>query len=209
MRIYRSLETLPIITFWKIQKDENILLLDIDYKEGKVYSNADIAEIENVWLKMQDEYFVMQDSPESEKHLRSINEKLKLSLKLQTLQDIGNAFVYLLQVADVVDEKWFSAEKNKAYDLLKKCAPNYKGNSFKTIPEILSDISQLMKSTTNIYNERVKVLGNKAEKKIENIFKTIAKIGAAIGMQLNPHTMSVSEYIAYLQIALENGKKDQ
>ena len=57
IELINSLDTLKILRFWQIIKEKNVLLLDLDHKEGKKYTKDQLEEIESTWLKLYDEYF--------------------------------------------------------------------------------------------------------------------------------------------------------
>lgn len=203
LRIYRSLSEINIILFWKILTENAIHLLDIDYIEGKQYTAQELAEMQTVWIELYDAWYIASDNRQGEQLFNQDCEKLKLLLRIGNLEEVRKLYLYLQLIQSAISTESFAEKANQAYDLLKISSPKYRGNMFADIATILSDIDRMQKSAANMYNEKIQVVDKKAKKAVSSIFKSIAQIGTALGMQLNPHIMSVMEFLEYQKLALD------
>src|SRR5690348_4844742 len=75
-----NLESLKIVTFWKIVETNDVELLDAKYKHGNKYSNEQIIYLNSYWVKLYDEFYNLRNN-KSGKYLMNKNSELsELSL---------------------------------------------------------------------------------------------------------------------------------
>lgn len=83
---YKSLDKLKILTFWQIIKDKNILLLDFDYVEDKKYSKEQLKELEDTWLRLYDEYYILLNDSKSKYKMNKTFDELKTRDKINQIK---------------------------------------------------------------------------------------------------------------------------
>lgn len=205
--ITESLDRLKILTFWEIQKTQNIYLIDNLWKKDKEYSKEETDYIQGVWNDLYDDYFKIKNDSRSIKYLRDLKDEAMLVFKIELLSNIYN---YLDGV-----------EKNKTFlkdEDYKALIENARQSVFKiqtgvqlppNVKNILEIINRLIAGFVNKYNLQKKKVESETNKNIQNVFEVVASVGLALNMQLNVNEMVVTEWIAYENMAIAKNKKSQ
>ena len=199
--------TLPILVFWEIIKQNNLKLLDVNFKENKEYHDFDLKLINDTWNDLYDDLFVLKNNSEAKYYLKSNVDRLLLVHINNLLNDIRERYILLYNIKD--EEfltEWITEKKIILYNEIKEIQPKARINQFDDILVLIENVEGLIKSNQNLYNEKSNVIEKKIDNKIQNIYSTIAKLGSALGYQLNVKEMSVLEYLAYEKQAEELSK---
>lgn len=196
LHLYTSLDTLKILTFWKIIKDKNILLLDFDYFDGKKYNEAQKNEIEQLWFRLYDEYFILLDDSKSRFELSKSFDELKVRDKINQIKNNYDTLVYLHKFASVLDDKDRIKYEQEIYSILKKIEPKIKPMYFGGIEANLVNLDKVIKSLINQYNLNHKQNNDKIDKEIKNVYEVVANAESWLERNLNINDMVVSHWIA-------------
>lgn len=208
LHLYTSLDTLKILTFWQILKDKNAFLLDFDYKEGKKYSDAEKEQINEVWLRLYDEYFVLRDSSKSRMELIKAFDELNLMQKITEIKQNAEFLIKLKGYYGLVPDKQLMEYEQKIYEIVKKIEPKIKPKYFDGIDANISNLDRVLKSYINKYNEEFKKRENAVENEITNVYEIVANAESWLERNLNINEMVVSHWLA-IEKQIDNKAKAQ
>lgn len=206
LHAYRSLDTLKILTFWSIIKDKNILLLDFDYVDGKKYTAEQQNELENLWFRLYDEYFILMDDNKSKYELNKSFSELKIRDKIT---QIKNNFDFLSHLKGFSQSLDISKYEQETYERLKKIEPKMRLKYFDGIDANLIILDKVIKSLINQYNIEHKQNEKTIEKEIKNVYEVVANAESWLERNLNINDMVVSHWIAIRNQILEKQKAQQ
>lgn len=197
-----------ILKFWEIIKNNNdYKLLDINYSKDKAYTSDELRLLSNTWNRLYDEYFTLKDNKDAKYFLKLSNDALIIIQELSLLEDYKERFILLYELQDQEELIDFVIEKKVLLcNEIKETFPKLKFNQFYDISALIDFVDSVIKAKTNIYNEKFNVLGEKVDKKVQNIYRDVVNIGRELGMQLNVNIMSVAEFIEYERTAIESSK---
>lgn len=200
-----SLDTVKILTFWEIQKTQNIYLIDSLWHKGKEYSNEQSDYINGIWSDLYDDYFKVKNDSRSMKYLRDLKEEAMLVFKIELL---SNIYTHL----DTVQNNKTFLTDDDYKDLIESARQSiFKIQTGVQLPpdvyKIKDVINKLLAGFVNRYNLQKKKVDSETNKKIQNVFEVVAAVGLALNMQLNVNEMSVSEWLAYESMAITKLKK--
>lgn len=217
LKVYDSLEVLKILTFWKINQTGNIFLLDKDFFEGKLYTEKESACVQEIWFRLQDEYYKLQNDPKQRAKIRSSKERMLLQFKVQTLINHLEFYERFFRYADLLDTKSYVEQEHKLFKLFKELGFTKKVSPFASPEEKLNIVSRYVSA---VYG-KLKRLNNEVEKElgeqINNMYIQVVSIERVIERPIpNIENITVMQWIAYEQQANEiikahkkvnNGKK--
>lgn len=217
LKVYDSLDTLKIITFWKINQTGNIYLLDKNFFEGKLYTNKEVIYIQELWLRLQDEYYKLQNDPKQRAKLRTSKERMLLMFKTQTIIHHLGFYERFFKYSELLDTKKFLEQEAELFNIFTKLGLNKKINPLALPQEKL----RIVQKYTEAVIARLKRLQNEVEEdskeEIQNIYSQVVSIEKIIDRPIpNIEEISVMQWIAYEQQAKEiiqaqkranNGKK--
>lgn len=208
IKYYKSLDKLKILTFWQILKDKNILLLDFDYYDGKKYSEAQKNEIEQTWLRLYDEYFVLLNDGKSKSKMdKSINE-LKLREKINQIKNNYDFLVKLTSFRGMLPDEDILKHEHTVYNILKQIEPKIKILLFDGIEANLKNLDRVLKSLVNSYNRNHKENDVLVTKEIQNVYDVVASAESWLERSIPISDMVVSHWIA-IQNQIKDKQKAQ
>lgn len=201
-----SLDTVRILTFWEIQKTQNLCLLDSNWHKGKTYSKEETQYIHSVWSDLYDEYFKIKNDSRSIKYLRDLKEEAMLVFKIELLSNIYTHLDTLQKNKTfLTDEDYNSILENTRQSIFKiQTGVQLPPNVF----DMMHVVKRLLDGFVNKYNLQKKNNERETNKKIQNVFKVVANVGFALNMQLNVNEMVVTEWISWENMAITKLKKD-
>jgi hypothetical protein len=204
--IQDSLDNLRILTFWEIQKTQNINLLDTLWTKDKVYTKEQETYINGIWTELYDEYFSIKNDSRSLKYLRELKEEAILFFNIELLSNIHKHLDTVQKNKTFLTDADYKAIIESARQSILKIQTGIQlpPNVF----DMMTIINRLLAGFVNKYNIQKKKNDNDTNKKIQNVFEVVASVGLALNMQLNVNQMSVSEWIAYEKMAITKLKKD-
>lgn len=203
-----SLDLLNIVVFWRIVDDGSIQELDLNYRRNKVYNEQELNELGKHWAKLYDQFYEYR-SNKSGKYLINKNYELaQLSLKLQLLSDIENRLILLLNIGDnKVFREFIKIRTVDVVNDFKKLYPKVRISVFDSITELLTVVQSVIKSQTNIFDEKTGAKENVVQKQRETIYEIVAMMSKILGYSLNINTMSCMEFLGHENLINSTSKK--
>lgn len=193
---YKSLDKLKILTFWQIIKDKNILLLDFDYYDGKKYTDDQKHEIEQTWLRLYDEYYLLLDDSKSKFNMNKTFDELKLRDKINQIKYNYDFLVSLSGYIGVLPTDDINKYEQETYKRLKTIDNRIKPKYLDGIKANLDNLDRVLKSLINKYNAEHKENLKNVNKEIDNVYDVVANAEGWLERNLNINDMVVSHWIA-------------
>jgi hypothetical protein len=181
---YQSLETFPLVEWWKLLNKE------IELKEVSQEKLNDLY----------DEYFERMNNSKAKFMLRESMALDREFYKMNLIVEYIKNYNSLLKIPEIKIQEELKAQ---FLDSLKQLFPLVKLSVFSTLEEISQTLILLYNGQNEIIQEKQKE-NNENEK--TNIYKIVANISVSLNLKLNPTELSVAEFIEYYKIAEENGK---
>lgn len=204
MNLVKSNDELILYTFWDITENGNYLLLDKDYSETTQYSSEQIDVCYNLWLKLWDDYFEMENSSKNRNYLIKRKQQIELLHKINTLYNIVQTLVYLYENKGILSDEDYIKHEQKFYSITSIVASNFKPRYFDGIPQNVSNIDRIIRGFETTYKIKHKSEINLENKVKQNRFKEIANVSKVLMMQLDSKKMSVNEWLSYRELAKES-----
>jgi hypothetical protein len=206
IKLINSLDNLKILTFWKILKDKNVLLLDAEYKEGKKYSKGQLNEMQNTWLKLYDEYYVLLDDSKSRSNMSKTFNELQLRDKINQIKYNYDFLVSLLKCENDIDVSKYEQE---TYARLKVIDKRIKPKYFEGIQANLDNLNRVIKSLVNKYNIEHKENQSNVQKEIDNVYDVVASAESWLERTLPIDDIVVTRWISYQKQIKDKQKAQQ
>ena len=206
LHLYTSLDKLKILSFWAIIKEKNILLLDFDYFNGKKYTAEQQNEIESLWFRLYDEYFLLTNDNKSKFELNKSFSELKIRDKITQIKNNFDFLSHLKAFKDTLD---ITSYEQETYERLKKIEPKIRLKYFEGIDENLIVLDRVMKSLINQYNIEHKQNETKIEKEIKNVYEVVANAEDWLERSIPIDDMVVTHWIAVRNRVIEKQKAQQ
>jgi hypothetical protein len=181
---YQSLETFPLVEWWKLLNKE------LELKEVSQEKLNDLY----------DEYFERMNNSKAKFMLRESMALDREFYKMNLIVEYIKNYNSLLKIPEIKIQEELKAQ---FLDSLKQLFPLVKLSVFSTLEEISQTLILLYNGQNEIIQEKQKE-NNENEK--TNIYKIVANISVSLNLKLNPTELSVAEFIEYYKIAEENGK---
>ena len=155
LNLYRSLDTLKILTFWKMIKEKRILYLDFDYFDGKKYTDDEINEMEQLWNRLYDEYYILNDDSKSKAQVDKTFKEL-YNLDLINIIKMNCDFLQRLkQGIGLVPDEMITQKEQEVYSIIKRLDKRIKIKHFDGIDENIKYLSKYINALLNSYNQDV------------------------------------------------------
>lgn len=196
LNIIRTLDDLKILLFWKIIRDGNIMLLDVNHTDRE-YTETERSEVQEVWYALYDEYYRQTNDSRSKHELKKSADELVLSYRIMTLHKFIELVGFLHNHRiDLPQEQW-----DKMYiDLVqsvKEKEPRIKTNIFDEPITTVEKINRYMASLNNQLKKLTTGKQANADSAVSNIYTKVASVGIELGLQLDVREMSCNEWLAY------------
>lgn len=208
LKLFTSLDTLKILTFWNIIKEKNILLLDFDYYDGKKYSDDQKHEIELLWFRLYDEYFVLINDNKSKHELSKSFSELKIRDKITQIKNNYDFLYRLKSFIGFMPEKDIRQYEHETYNRLKIIEPKIKPLYFDGIDANLHNLDRVIKALVNQYNIEHKQNIEVLNKEIKNVFEIVANAESWLERNININDLVVAHWCA-LKNQVEQKQKAQ
>jgi hypothetical protein len=194
------------LIFWQILKDKNVLLLDSEYKEGKKYSKAQLNEMQETWLRLYDEYYVLLDDSQSRAKMKNTFSELELRDKINQIKYNYDFLVNLLKCENDIDVSKYEQETYARLKLIdKRIKPKY----FEGIQANLDNLNRVIKSLVNKYNTEHKNNTKAVEKEIQNVYDVVASAESWLERTLPIDDIVVTRWISYQKQIKDKQKAHQ
>jgi len=209
LNLYKSLDTLKILTFWKIIQDKNILLLDKDYKEGKKYSKKDLKQFNDVWERLYDEYYELKNDSKSKSKLSKSFKELEIRSKIKEIKDYIDFLISLAKGSNVVGQEIITEYEQQVYANLKLLDKRIKPKLFDGIEANVKYLNKFLNALINTYNRDNEDAKREVEKQINNVYEVVANAESWLAPQpIHINEMVVSHWIA-IEKMIEKKQKAQ
>lgn len=209
LKLFKSLDTLKILTFWKILQTDNILLLDSGYFEGKRYNKREQNDIKEVWERLYDEYYLLRNDGKSKRELEKAFESNEVKWKLKCLDTSIRSFMILKSVENTINVDKLYQMRKEMYDTLKLINKRIKFNHFSSIQEDIDYVKKFYVSMQNTYNLNYKPKDKVYKSQIDNVYKVVANVESWLdGKTLDIDNIVVSHWLAYEEQVINKQKKD-
>lgn len=210
LHIYNSLDTLKILTFWNIISEDNIYLLDKNYKEGKKFSKREQDTIDFTWSKLQDDYFTLRTDSKSKMDLEKSLDGLDVVRKLTALDTALKSLKTISLLIGLEDEEEIYKKRKLLYSKLEKVNHRIKFNHFRTINEDFEYLTKFYLSLQNTYNLNHKKKKKNEKEQVRNVYKVVANVESWLdGKNLDMDNMVVSRWLAYEEQVINKQKQQQ
>jgi len=206
---FKSIDTLRILTFWKILKDKNPFLLDLDYFEGKRYTKRQKNEIDQIWTRLYDEYFILRDDSISKTQLIKSFEGLQLKANILLLKHSIDAFHLLNNEAHRMPYDKLYSMRFKMYESLKIISSKIQFQHFNSVDLDIKYLTKFYNSMYNSYQLNHKKEETVNKEQIKNVYSVVANAESWMGRSLNIDTMVVSHWLAVERQVLNKQKAEK
>ena len=217
LQVYSSLDELKIITFWKIIQNGNIFLLDKNHSEKRMYKDKELNYLLEVWNKLYDDYYKLQDDPKQRAKMTKSKESITLKFKVKTLINLLNSYEVFFRYGSLLNTKEYVEKENEIFELFKELGFTQKISPFSTTKERLDLVTRYTKAVVGKYNRLQKEVESGTQKQIDNMYIQVVSIERVIERPIpNIENITVMQWIAYekqandiiqAQKKLSNGKK--
>lgn len=150
---------------------------------------------------LYNEYF---EKIANQKSIYMLSKHIKLQKEyfiIELLEEINNSLHRIISIYDIKEQELVKIE---IVNIIKKMFTRANISLQSTIVEIINCVIQL---TNEQHAKIINIQSENKENEKTSIYKIIASISLSLNMKLNPHELTVSEFIEYYKIAEENGKQ--
>lgn len=217
LKVYNQLDSLRVITFWKIIETGNLALLDKNYKENKLYKHSEYNHLLVVWNSLYDDYYKLQDNPKQRAKMRTAKESLILQFKVKTLVNLLKSYEMFFQYSSLLNTKEYVEKENEIFELFKELGYSKKVNPFLSPSEKLELVTRYTKAVIGKYQRTKEKIEKGAKHEINNLYIQVVSIERIIERPIpNIEKITVMQWIAYekqandiisAQHKINNGKK--
>jgi hypothetical protein len=197
LKLYNSLDTLKILTFWKIIQDKNILLLDFDYYDGKKYTDKDVKLIQSNWDNLYDEYYNLVNDSKTKHKLSKAFKELQTRSKINEIKNYIDFLISLKKGIGYVEEEIILKYEQQVYANLKKVDKRIKPKLFDGIDVNIQYLDKFLSALINTYNRDNENVKKEVEKQISNVYDVVASVESWLERSLPIEEISVTRWLAY------------
>ncbi|MCP4052483.1 MAG: hypothetical protein GY739_05325, partial [Mesoflavibacter sp.] len=181
LHLFTSLDTLKILTFWKILKDRNIMMLDFDYYDGKKYSKEQEVDIAHLWERLYDEYYLLRNHKKSIQKLDSGFKELMLQDKINNVALNHDFLVNLLSYSQYLGKDETLRLEQKCYSIITTIDKRIKVKYFEGIQVNIDNLKRVLKSLQNTYNLNYAKQDAIVKDEIKNVYEVVANMEQWLG----------------------------
>lgn len=206
LHLYRSLDTLKILTFWEIIKTKNACLLDFDYFETKRYTNEQQNEIAQLFIRLYDEFYVLRNNKESKMEIDKGFETMTIDSQIVNIEHNRQFLVKLKDFIGVLPDDDIKSNEFQVYDRVKnleklgnKIKIDYEGGIDVNI-RMLERVMNSLQNTKYLNEGKVR---EKIKQEINNVYEVVGMVEAELNRNLIIEDVVCSRWIVYENQALE------
>lgn len=192
-----DLDKLNILTFWQILKDNNALLLDVNYKDGKRYANKEETRLNELFSTLYDQYFTLRDDGRGKFLLKSKLEEIKLVRTIKQLKENAEFLLILKRYEGLYKEIDVSKHELNTYKRIKRISRRIKIKELMGLDYNLKVIDGYMSALANRLNEVKSKVEVKHQKEVINFYDTVANAESWLERNLPIEKISVTRWLAY------------
>lgn len=210
LHLYKSLDSLKILTFWKVLKERNACLLDIDYSIGKKYNQEQELEIEQTWIRLYDEFFVLRNDNRSKHEIVKGFDELKIQAQILNVKMNYDHLIKIKEFVGLLPEKDVKQHTNQTYDRIKslyEIGKKIKIDYAMSVDYNLRQLKRVLNSLENSYNLGIDKTKKVVKQEINNVYDVVSEVENALGRSLPIEDIVCSRWIAYEKQAVKKRKK--
>lgn len=211
MRIYQNLKQINILTFWEIAEEDNFLLMDMDFQEGKEYSEEEKEVLKAGYLKLYDDYFKAKDDNNQKGLLRENDEMTKAKYKIYLLNELYKSLKMIEFNRDYINKEDYSNLVIEAYNNIIEVEPKFKVNEKENLNFNCNKLERIIKSLSNelqLKDTRSTQDVKKEVKAFKNVFDRVVSVEQVIERSLGDiKQISALQWIAYEKLQMDIIKK--
>jgi hypothetical protein len=202
-----SLKNLLVIKFWDIVENNTLYLLDANYKKGKKYTEKEVEFLAKQWANLYDEFFSLRSNKSGKYQMEKNFELTKLHMYLEMLYELENRVILLINMENIEELVDFVIERNiQVIKDFKSLYPKIKINIFDSPSDVLKIIQPVIKSQTNIYDEKLGAKQKTVEKQRETIYDVVAMMSNSAGFAIDIESLTCMSFIAYENAIIAKSK---
>lgn len=206
---YKKLDEISIKLFWEITESGNYFMLDKEYFEGKKYGEKNIKKLSDLWIKLNDDYFLIQNDNGQKNTIRNSIDLVRLQLRYVTALNTFDFYAKLSQYEELLGTKAFIEKEQELLKMFFSLGMKGKLEDFK-FNSIIENLIKVKKFIEAIGN-KMKMLSeeNKKEGKQikESIYNQLVDIEGVLGRSLGKlEDINVIQWNAYINQAKEKIK---
>lgn len=197
LQVYSSLQEISALLFHDIKFSGNILKLDKDFKEDKVYEDVDIIQINETWLKLYDEYFEKTDDPRFRKELKNKKESFRLLCAITKGKEFLDLLEFVAENEEYIPNETHLEVVTTLGQGLKKLAREYHFDIEKPLKENLNHNRNVLGGLQTRYELQFKKDLNVEKKDITLFYEIKAQIEQVLQKDYIPDYINMLQWIAY------------
>lgn len=197
LNLYRKLKDISAVRFHEIKFTSNILLIDKDYEEDKVYSPADVITINESWLILYDEYFEKTDNTKFKKDLKDKKLSLSLLIEINLLKGILNALESIIENEAFVPNEILLNTVSSIGNSVKKLNKSIKFNATDPLKTNIENVRNYLNGLQTRYEIIFKKELVVEPKDITLYYEMTIQIARVLKMDYIPDHINMLQYIAY------------
>jgi len=202
-----NLEYLKIILFWRIVDTNDITELDLNYSKSKKYTEEQLDILSKHWVKIYDGFYEHRNNKSGRYLITKNFELAKMALLLELLADIENRIILLINMSKQIELKSFILKRTlQVIEDFKRLYPKVYINRFDNLLEILTIVQSVIKSQTNIYDEKLGVKEKTVDKQKQTVYDVVAIMSKILGYNLDVNNMTCLEFVGHENLI--NSTKD-
>jgi len=208
LEIPKSLDKVRIILFWEILKERNPLLLDPNYKDGKVYSKEAQDYIVQMWYGLYDDFYTQKNDQKTKLVLSQSYDEIKLQFKINTFVSNYNFLASLQKdYKGILSNEQFTEYEQWFYKSFKELDNRIKLKYFDGVEANLKIVKRFIDSLQNAYNLKKKKVDKGVEQEITNVYDVVTKVEQILERSIpNINEISVLQWLSYEKRANEKIK---
>lgn len=204
-----NLECLLIIDFFKVLEDNKLEILDVNHNKSKKYTGDDLKLLSEHWKLLFDEFYALRKDKSGRYMMDKNYELSKLYFMLQMLYEYENRAILLIELERKAELTDFVVKRTKELIVdFGKIYPRVKINIFSNPIEVLEIIQSVIKSQTNIFDEKTGAKEKVVEKQKQSVHKIVAQMSRSLGFSLDVSKMTCLEFISYEELILDSNSKN-
>lgn len=177
------------------------MLLDIEYSEGKQYTEEEALFIYNVWEQLYDSYYQQKNDSKGKLVLEKSYEIMLLGKHISDLEMFVRSLKAVEDVKDVLPEADYARHKIDYLNLAVKQDNELKVKLFEDIPTNIKIIEKRLAGLQNKHKRMEADNYREVQEQVDNVFTVVARVSKICEMRLNAKEMVVSEWLAYEKMA--------
>jgi hypothetical protein len=191
--IYQSLKSINIGLWFEILETQNINLLDKNYFEGKFYNKFQNKEINEVFSKLYDDFFIRLNNKKAKSNLINSQDKMMLSVKVMVLNECLNTLIFISKNYSRIHNAY--QKELQIYKTIENISKNTKFKQSNTLLDNINKIKELIETNKLSYERKY---AEQISEKSYSFEKQLIDVEQVLGRSLNVKECNVIQWIEYI-----------